>query len=122
MVGTWRGLGVNHYVSLSVIQTTDVYLCDNRYTSSESSPEDSKSQSLLVRWLNPFNAGLSLETYWREPGFQELGKRETISNAVLCHHRDYSCIKEGSDESHFNVSFTVRDKVKRVRLSTDHSF
>ena len=52
--------GINHYVSLSVIQTTDVYLCDDRYTSSESSPEHSKRQSLLVRWLYPFNAELSL--------------------------------------------------------------
>ena len=30
-----------------------------------------------------------------------------------------SCIKIGSDESHFNISFIVRDKV--TRLSTDHN-
>ena len=28
-----------------------------------------------------------------------------------CHHQNDSCIKKGSDESHFNVSFIVRDKV-----------
>ena len=29
------------------------------------------------------------------------------------HHQNDSCIKMGSDESHFNVSFIVRDKVTR---------
>ena len=28
-----------------------------------------------------------------------------------CHHQNGSCIKMGSDESHFNVSLIVRDKV-----------
>ena len=28
-----------------------------------------------------------------------------------CHHQNDSCIKMGSDESHFNVSLIVRDKV-----------
>ena len=32
---------------------------------------------------------------------------------TYCHHQDDSCIKMGSDESHFNVSLTVRDKVTR---------
>ena len=31
-----------------------------------------------------------------------------------------TCIKMGSDESHFNVSLIVRDKV--TRLSTNHNF
>ena len=31
-----------------------------------------------------------------------------------------TCIKMGSDESHFNVSLVVRDKV--TRLSTNHNF
>ena len=30
-----------------------------------------------------------------------------------CHHQDDSCIKTGSDERHFNVSLTVRDRVTR---------
>ena len=30
-----------------------------------------------------------------------------------CHHQNDSCIKMGSDESHFNVSLTERDKVTR---------
>ena len=32
---------------------------------------------------------------------------------IHCHHQNYSCIKMGSDESHFNVSLNVRDKVTR---------
>ena len=31
---------------------------------------------------------------------------------IHCHHQN-SCIKLGSDESHFNDSLTVRDKVTR---------
>ena len=30
-----------------------------------------------------------------------------------CHHKNDSCIKIGNDESHFNVSLIVRDKVTR---------
>ena len=33
--------------------------------------------------------------------------------SLHCHHQNDSCIKMGSDESHFNVSLTVRDKVRR---------
>ena len=33
--------------------------------------------------------------------------------SLHCHHRNYFCIKVGSDESHFNVSLTVREKVTR---------
>ena len=32
---------------------------------------------------------------------------------IYCHHQNDSCIKMGSDESHFNVSLIVRDKVTR---------
>ena len=33
--------------------------------------------------------------------------------SLRCHHQNDSCIKMGSDESHFNVSLIVRDKVTR---------
>ena len=33
--------------------------------------------------------------------------------SLHCDHQNDSCIKMGSDESHFNVSLTVRDKVTR---------
>ena len=39
--------------------------------------------------------------------------REIIYLSVHCYHQKDSCIKMGSDESHFNVSLNVRDKVTR---------
>ena len=33
--------------------------------------------------------------------------------SIQCHHQNDSCIKMGSDESHFNVLLIVRDKVTR---------
>ena len=38
---------------------------------------------------------------------------EYIYLSLHCHHQNDSCIKMGSDESHFNVSLIVRDKVTR---------
>ena len=43
----------------------------------------------------------------------EVGERESIYISLHCHHQNDSCIKMGSDESHFNVSLIVRDKVTR---------
>ena len=43
----------------------------------------------------------------------EGGKREIIYLSLHSHHQNDSCIKMGIDESHFNVSLTVRDKVTR---------
>ena len=40
----------------------------------------------------------------------EVGERESIYLQLHCHRQNDSCIKMGSDESHFNVSFIVRDK------------
>ena len=40
-------------------------------------------------------------------------ERESIYLSLHCHHQNDSCIKMGSDESHFNVSLIVRDKVTR---------
>ena len=39
--------------------------------------------------------------------------REIIYLSLHCHHQNDFYIKVGSDESHFNVSFIVRDKVTR---------
>ena len=38
-----------------------------------------------------------------------------------CHHRNDSCIKMGSDESHFNASLIARDKVTRQCPQTTSS-
>ena len=44
----------------------------------------------------------------------EVGEEgEYIHLSLHCHHQHDSCIKMGSDESHFSVSLTVRDKVTR---------
>ena len=43
----------------------------------------------------------------------EVGEREIIYLSLHCHHQNDSCIKMGSDESHFNVALIVRDKVTR---------
>ena len=48
-----------------------------------------------------------------EKGVWMLGKREIIYLSLRCHHQDVSCIEMDSDESHFNVSLIVRDKVTR---------
>ena len=44
-----------------------------------------------------------------ENGGKELwrwGKGEIIYLSLHCHHQNESCIKMGSDESHFNVSLS----------------
>ena len=38
-----------------------------------------------------------------ERGYGGGGKREIIYLSLHCHHRNDSCIKIGSDESHFSV-------------------
>ena len=42
--------------------------------------------------------------------------------SLHCHHQNDSCIKMGSDESHFNVSLTMRDIVTDKTVAKDHSF
>ena len=39
-----------------------------------------------------------------EKGGRRWGKGEIIYLSLHCHHQNDSCIKTGSDESHFNVS------------------
>ena len=49
------------------------------------------------------------------------GERGRLYLSLYCHHRNHSCIKMGSDESRFNVSVIVRDRVTRA-VSADHHF
>ena len=51
----------------------------------------------------------------------EMGEREIIYLSLHCHHQNDSSIKVGSDESHFNVSLIVRDKVIRQYPHTQPS-
>ena len=50
----------------------------------------------------------------------EVGEeRNCIYLSLHCHHQNDSCIKMGTDESHFNVSLIVMDKVtKHCRQTT----
>ena len=41
-----------------------------------------------------------------------------IPVSLHCHHQNDSCITMGSDESHFNVSLIVKDKVTRQCTQT----
>ena len=44
----------------------------------------------------------------------EVGKEGDDTHLALhCHKQNDFCIKRGSDESHFNVSLTVTEKVTR---------
>ena len=63
-------------------------------------------------WLNLFNAELSLKRHWRGPRSQEVGQGRQYPT-LRCHHQNCSCSKTCSDESRFNVSLIVRDKVTR---------
>ena len=55
-------------------------------------------------------------------GVWRWAKREIIYLSLHCHHHNNPCIKTGSDESHFNVSLTVRVKVANKTVSTEHRF
>ena len=55
-----------------------------------------------------------------EKGVWKWGKRETIYLSLHCHHQNDSCIKMGSDESHFNVS-VGSDGQSRKTMSTNHN-
>ena len=57
----------------------------------------------------------------REEGVWRWGEREIIYLSLHCLHQNDSCIKMGSDESHFNVS--VGSDGQRYRIvSTNHNF
>ena len=50
----------------------------------------------------------------------EVGEREIIYLSLHCHHQNDSCIKLGSDESHFNVSVGSDGQSHRT-VSTNHN-
>ena len=49
-------------------------------------------------------------------------ERDYIYLLLRCHHRNDSCIKMGSDKSHFNVSLIVRYQVTNKTVSTEPKF
>ena len=48
------------------------------------------------------------------------GGRDIICLSLHCHHQNDSCIKMGSDESHFNVSEESDGQSQRT-VSTNHN-
>ena len=55
-----------------------------------------------------------------ERGYGGGGEREIIYLSLHCHHQNDSCIKMGSDESHFNVSVGSDGQSHRT-VSTNHN-
>ena len=53
-------------------------------------------------------------------GVWRWGKREIIYLSLHCHHQNDSCIKMGSDESHFSVS-VGSDGQSHKTVSTSHN-
>ena len=53
-------------------------------------------------------------------GVWRWGEREIIYLSLHCHHQNDSCIKMGSDESHFNVS-VGSDGQSHKTVSTNHN-
>ena len=55
-----------------------------------------------------------------EKGVWRWGKREITYLSLHCHHQNDSCIKMGSDESHFNVS-VGSDGQSHKTVSANHN-
>ena len=64
-----------------------------------------------IGWLNLFNAELSPKRHWWGPGSREVGEEGSWTVTTRM-----TCIKMGSDESLFSVSFIVRGKVTTPAL------
>ena len=54
------------------------------------------------------------KAYWRRANGGGGRGRSSLYLSLHCHHQNDPCIKMGSDESHFNVSLIVRDKITRL--------
>ena len=48
------------------------------------------------------------------------GEREIIYQSLHCHHQNDTCIKMGSDESHFNVSLSHSSCLVKSELSNPY--
>ena len=54
-------------------------------------------------------------------GVWRRGKREIIYLSLHCHHQNDSCIKMGSDESHFNISVGSDGGQSHKTVPTNHN-
>ena len=72
------------------------------------------------------NVNKNHKAYWGRgeggggKGAWRWGEREIIYLSLHCHHQNDSCIKMGSDESHFNVS-VGSDGQSHKTVSTIHN-
>ena len=103
----------NSDLSVTILFLTYVYFAPLMYTEFLTSRRKMKKS---VRLIRDGDKG-------RVEGSMEVGEEGGIVYLSLhYHHRNDFCIKMGSDESHFNVSSIVEDKVTNSTVSTDHNF
>ena len=76
--------------------------------------QDSVSRPQLLK-RKESRSGFEPRSVWRWE------KKKIIYLSLHCHHQNDSCIKMGSDESHFNVLLIVRDTVTTETVSTNHN-
>ena len=62
--------------------------------------------------LHLLNAQLSVRRYWRGPR-SRMWVKGRLYLTLHCHHQNDSCIKMGSEWSHFKVALRSRDKVTK---------
>ena len=77
------------------------------------------SQPLINKYVNMvFNVHRNHKAYqsvtdggkgvWTEVGEEPPREGDNLYLSLHCHHQNDSCIKMGSDESHFNVSVGIK--------------
>ena len=76
----------------------------------------------LVGRLTLFNTELSQKRYWCGLRSQEGGGRGILYLSLPCHHQNGSCIKMGSNQSHFYVMFIVRNKFTKLQYPQTTTF
>ena len=70
----------------------------------------------LVGWSKVYNTEWSPKRFCQGPRSQGVGRGGGGGEQHLtlhCHHQNNPCIKTGGNESQFNISLMVRDKVTR---------
>ena len=95
-------LEAQFYQDLSTLATKSYSICVPAKSTSLPNKPDSTSDCL--------------QRYCWGPRYLEV---EELCPTLHCHHQNDSCIKTGSNESHFNVSFIVNGSRKTV--STSHN-
>ena len=82
--------------------------------------EDIKHQLIIIILASTETTRLTGDGEKGGKGVWRWGEREIIYLSLHCHHQNDSCIKMGSDESHFNVSVGSDGQSHRT-VSTNHN-